>query len=156
MSISEGHLTSAELPFSDHRPGRQAATEILVKASARVWNTVLMLGALASLAGCAGRIAADPVPTVRCEAGDTVRVLDLLYFGRNRPDGGTVSDAEWETFMAEVVTPRFPAGLTVFEATGQWRGESGIVEREGTKVLSLLHSGDAPARRAVVEIIEEY
>jgi hypothetical protein len=80
----------------------------------------------------------------------------VLYFGRNRPNGGTVSDAEWQSFLYEVVTPRFPAGLTTVEATGQWRGRSGVVERERAGVLTVFHAGDEAARRAVAEVAAEY
>jgi hypothetical protein len=83
-------------------------------------------------------------------------VRDILYFGRNRPTGGTVSDAEWQAFLTEVVTPRFPAGLTVVTATGQWRGQTGAVEREQAEVLTLFHTGDRAARRAVEEVMAEY
>lgn len=93
---------------------------------------------------------------VACEVGDTALVRDVVYFGRNRPDGGTVSDAEWRGFLDEVVTPRFPAGLTVMEAAGQWRGASGAVERERAEVLTLLHDGGIPARTAVAEVVAEY
>jgi hypothetical protein len=93
---------------------------------------------------------------MRCEVGDTALVRDVIYFGRNRPDGGTVSDAEWQSFLDQVITPRFPAGLTVAEATGQWRGQSGAVERELAMVLTVLHRGDAATGRAVDEITGEY
>jgi hypothetical protein len=83
-------------------------------------------------------------------------VRDVLYFGRNRPAGGVVSDPEWQSFLDEVVTPRFPAGLTVVDAKGQWRGESGRVEQERAEILTLFHSGDEVARRAVEEVIREY
>ncbi len=116
----------------------------------------MITGVVASLAACAGRAAGDPVPVASCEAGDTALVRDVLYFGRNRPDGGQVSDADWQAFLDEVVTPRFPGGLTVVEATGQWKGQSGQVERERAEVLTVLHAGDAPALRAVAEIAAEY
>jgi len=61
----------------------------------------------------------------------------VIYFARNRPDGGTVSGAEWQEFLDQVVTPRFPMGLTVVEATGQWRDRSGAVERERAEVLTV-------------------
>jgi hypothetical protein len=93
---------------------------------------------------------------VACTPGDTALVRDVVYFGRNRPTGGTVSDADWERFLAEVVTPRFPAGLTVVDATGQWRGESGAVERERSEIVTVFHGGDAASRRAVAEIAAEY
>jgi hypothetical protein len=44
-------------------------------------------------------------------------VRETLYFGRSRPDGGTVSDEEWKIFLADIVTPRFPEGLTVVHGT---------------------------------------
>jgi hypothetical protein len=119
----------------------------------------------ALLVGCAGTSSPGTTPTPAvarretrsaCEIGDTALVRDVVYFGRNRPDGGTVSDAEWQGFLNEVVTPRFPAGLTVVEAVGQWRGESGTVEQERSEVVTLLHAGDEPARRAVAEVASEY
>jgi hypothetical protein len=56
----------------------------------------------------------------------------------------------------EVVTPRFPAGLTIWDAAGQWRGASGKVGREKSKVLTLLHAGDSGSDRRVVEAVGEY
>ena len=93
---------------------------------------------------------------IRCEPGDTAMVRDVIYFGRNRPDGGRVSDVEWEAYLDSVVTPRFPAGFTVVEAEGHWRGESGVVERERTEVLTLLHPGDETSREAVRALTGEY
>lgn len=118
----------------------------------------------AACASSAGRSEPDPAPAAaplavagpHCTAGDTAMVRDVIYFGRNRPDGGTVSDAEWEAYLDSVVTPRFPAGFTVVEAEGHWRGESGVVERERTEVLTLLHSGDQTAREAVEALTGEY
>ena len=90
------------------------------------------------------------------QLADELATRDVVYFGRNRPDGGTVSDAEWEAYLDSVVTPRFPAGFTVLEAEGHWRGQGGVVERERTEVLTLLHSGDEASREAVRALTEEY
>ncbi|MEQ1765713.1 MAG: DUF3574 domain-containing protein [Pyrinomonadaceae bacterium] len=62
-----------------------------------------------------------------------------LYFGRNIPTGGTVSESDWQTFVDEIVTPRFPDGLTVLDADGQWRGKDGSIAREESKVIVLLY-----------------
>src|SRR6185312_4779699 len=67
-------------------------------------------------------------------------VRDNLYFGRNTPGGMELSDSAWQQYVDEVLPPRFPAGLTIWDAAGQWRGASGKVERERSKVLTLLHS----------------
>jgi len=79
-----------------------------------------------------------------------------LFFGRNIPHGGTVSDDEWKDFVDKVITPRFPAGFTVFESNGQWRGAEGVVERERGNVFSVLTAGDAASERSIEEIAVEY
>jgi hypothetical protein len=114
------------------------------------------LAVSAGLAACAGGAAQGPAPVARCEVGDSAMVRDVLYFGRNRPSDGTVSDAEWQAFLNEVVTPRFPAGLTVIAASGQWRGQSGSVEQEQSEIMTLFHGGSEAARRAVQDIMAEY
>lgn len=62
-----------------------------------------------------------------------------LYFGRDKNDGTQVSDKEWEKFVDEVITPKFPQGLTVIDAKGQWRNDDGIVIKETSKLLILLY-----------------
>jgi hypothetical protein len=95
-------------------------------------------------------------PAVACAAGDSALVRDVVYFGRNRPGGGTVSDTEWQAFLDQVVTPRFPNGFSVVEAAGQWRGRSGVVERERSAMVTVLHSGSEADRRAVATLAAEY
>jgi hypothetical protein len=36
--------------------------------------------------------------------------LDTLYFGTQKPEGGVVSDAEWQQFLSDEITSRFPSG----------------------------------------------
>lgn len=94
--------------------------------------------------------------TVGCEPGDATMIRDVLYFGRHRPDGSTVDEVQWRSFVDDVLTPRFPDGLTIVSATGQWRGGDGTIEREPSEVVTILHAGDAAARRAIDEVIEQY
>ncbi|HEV8680970.1 MAG TPA: DUF3574 domain-containing protein [Stellaceae bacterium] len=57
-------------------------------------------------------------------------VVAELFFGRNRDGQRVVSDAEWSDFLAAVVTPQFPDGLTVFDGYGQWRNPAtGVIGR---------------------------
>jgi hypothetical protein len=65
-------------------------------------------------------------------------VRDTLYFGLSRP-GGVVTQAQWQAFVDTEVTPRFPDGLTVWPAAGQWRGAGGAVAREDSRVLDIVH-----------------
>lgn len=79
-----------------------------------------------------------------------------LYFGRSKPDGGEVSDGEWEDFLATEVTPRFPDGLSVMDVTGQYRGSSGRAVTERSKRLHVVVF-DAPTHLAkIAEIIDLY
>ena len=116
--------------------------------------------ALVAMVGCGGRQAPPAVPapvvTAACAVGDTAMVRDVVYFGRNRPGGGTVSDADWRRFLDEVVTPRFPYGLTVVDATGRWRGQTGVVEQERSEIVTVFHAGDPASRRAIAEVAGEY
>jgi hypothetical protein len=119
-------------------------------------DRLFMICAVVVMAGCAGRASPSTSPSPSCAIGDTALVRDVLYFGRNRPGGGAVTDDEWQTFLDQVLTPRFPAGLTVVAATGQWKGKSGLVEQERSDVVTVFHSGDEAARRAVMEVVVEY
>ena len=71
--------------------------------------------------------------------GGTAQVQDTLYFGMSKKDG-VVTDAEWQAFVDEAITPRFPDGLTVFDARGQWRGADGAIGRERSKALLIVHA----------------
>ena len=121
----------------------------------RVGSTFALLATVA----CAGRpapTAPAPVVTAACAVGDTAMVRDVVYFGRNRPGGGTVSDADWLRFLDEVVTPRFPYGLTVVDATGRWRGQSGVIEQERSEIVTVFHAGDPASRQAIADVAGEY
>jgi hypothetical protein len=62
-----------------------------------------------------------------------------LYFGFAKKDGTEVSDTEWDSFLANEVSPRFPGGFTVLFAIGQFRGDSGTIVREKSRVLVLFY-----------------
>ena len=61
-----------------------------------------------------------------------------LFFGLDKPTGGQVSAEEWDKFVADVVTPRFPDGLTVDDALGQYL-DGKILVREKSKQLILIY-----------------
>ncbi len=76
--------------------------------------------------------------------------------GRGGDSGEAVSDLQWEDFLAESVTPRFPDGLTVLDGFGQWRGESGEVQRERSKLLIVFAVEDGTVGSKVDAISAEY
>lgn len=89
-----------------------------------------------------------------CAAGES-RASDTLYFGTAAP-GGVVTREEWDRFLREVVTPRFPQGFTQWDASGQWRSADGAIVREATHVLLVVHPADPQAEANVRAIAAEY
>lgn len=86
-------------------------------------------------------------------------IQTTLYFGLSMPEGGAVSETQWQGFLADTVTPRFPDGLTVVSATGQWRdpkAEPGKTFSEQTKIVILVRADTSVAARAVAEIKAVY
>lgn len=81
-----------------------------------------------------------------------------LYFGRSIPGGGFVTEEEWDKFLAEVVTPRFPNGFTILKATGQYREENGKIDREPSEVLLFFYPvrSRTASRRKIEEIRRSY
>jgi hypothetical protein len=105
----------------------------------------LFLVIIAWLAGCA----VSPHAT-----GGWMR--SELYFGLSMPGGKTVGEGQWENFLAEEVTPRFPDGLTVISAKGQWRNPMGTLIREDTKVLIIYHPGTPEINRRIEALRAAY
>jgi hypothetical protein len=94
-------------------------------------------------------------PERPCMPGEQRLVNELLYFGMAKPDGA-VSDEEWAQFLQSVVTPRFPDGLTVWRASGQWKSADGSITREASVVLNLVHAEAEPTEAAVRAVVSEY
>lgn len=89
-----------------------------------------------------------------CGPAAQSQLRTTLYFGMSRPTGA-VSELEWQLFLRDVVTPKFPDGLTVWDAQGQWKGKRGL-EQERSKVLLLVHHDVAEAQTAVQSVISQY
>jgi hypothetical protein len=108
-----------------------------------------LLSCLACVGGCA------TTPSGGCTGSEEPMVSELVYFGTQTPEG-TLTPAQWAQFLGEVVTPRFPQGLTAWPASGQWRGAGGAITREASQVLNLLHPDDAASEAAIRAIVDEY
>ncbi len=76
-----------------------------------------------------------------------------LFFGTGKADGSAVTDEQWQTFLDEEVTPRFPDGLTVLAGIGQFRTSQGATIQERSFVLILLYP--VAARKDADTKIEE-
>jgi len=108
-----------------------------------------------TLSGCASQSSLLRTPVAGISARGVHLVSDTLYFGTQKPHG-TVGRGEWEAFLKEEVTPRFPEGLTTWEAKGQWRDKKGKIIGEKSRVLLLVHPDGVGADLDVREIIEAY
>jgi hypothetical protein len=93
--------------------------------------------------------------TQSCEPVGNSYTRTTMYFGLTRP-AGKISEAEWQTFLRDEVTPRFPEGLTVIEADGQYRRADGTIQREPSKVLVILHDDKPSTRKALEELVVSY
>jgi len=93
--------------------------------------------------------------TMDCGVASAAQIRTTLYFGLSRPKG-SVSELEWQIFLRDEVTKRFPDGLTVWQAEGQWQNSAGSIDREQSKVLLLVHADSAAARQSIQDVIQAY
>jgi hypothetical protein len=85
-----------------------------------------------------------------CPEGLKPQMTAELVFGADIPGGGAVNDAAWTAFLDHEVTPRFPDGLTTWDADGRWLAPGGVQTHEKSRVLWLILSGK-PGERALLE-----
>ncbi|MEV5509847.1 DUF3574 domain-containing protein [Streptomyces orinoci] len=125
-----------------------------LRAAAVTAAAVLAVGAPTAYAalGTGGDTAPDP----RAAATRGKSYIGThLFFGTGRPDGKpAVTDRQFMDFVSQRVTPRFPDGLTVQDARGQWRGRNGAVVRERSYQLTVLYpKSEARVRDRDIEAI---
>lgn len=89
-----------------------------------------------------------PTPLSAVTAPVTLQRTELYF--------GGIARVSWDEFLAQVVTPRFPDGLTWYDAHGQWQTRTGEVTRQDSRVLILLHAPTAEKDRLVEELREEF
>jgi hypothetical protein len=80
---------------------------------------------------------------------------ERLYFGAESPQG-RITTSDWQDFLKNVVTPKFPSGLTVIEAQGQWLGNNGVIVKEPSMIVEIIHHNSYAERKAIDEIVRVY
>jgi hypothetical protein len=123
------------------------------------------------LLACAGAMIVSPAKqllassaTKRAAAAEAAQRLpeDLwrrteLYFGSAKPDGTVVTEEQFQRFIDQEVTPRFPDGLTLLTGYGQFRNSAGVIIKERSAELILLYPlNQRDAHRKIEEIRENY
>ena len=77
-----------------------------------------------------------------CRAGQQPREVAELLFGRKIGDRLGVSETQWGRFVDREISPRFPDGLTVFDAKGEWRDTArNTIVHEPSKVVEIVLPG---------------
>ena len=100
---------------------------------------------------------ASPARSLECRAGQQPTLSAELFFGRNIGQRHAVTEAAWSRFLASEITPRFPAGLTVVDATGQWRDRNrNMLVRERSKLVLLTLRPGAADQAKIDAIVAAY
>lgn len=92
-----------------------------------------------------------------CAPGQQAMLSAELLFGRKIGDRVGVSETDFRRFVDEELTPRFPDGLTILDATGQYRdSERSRLIREPSKLVLIAMPDEAGNRDKLSSIIEAY
>jgi hypothetical protein len=62
-----------------------------------------------------------------------------LYFGLTRMDKSAISDADFQKFVDNTITPLFHDGFTITPATGQYLDSKRVLHKEPSRVLTLMY-----------------
>jgi hypothetical protein len=106
-----------------------------------------MLSALRTAALALMVCVAAPVAAAAADDAPPSRTMirSELYFA-------AVDAAQWDDYLASVVTPLFPDGLSWYDVHGQWRGPSGKPEKLPSRIVIVLHADNAANERALDEV----
>lgn len=108
------------------------------------------------LTACSALTPPKPVAQCPLPSEDRYAVIQL-FFGRDIPGRGPLTDAEWDDFVARVITQQFPDGFTVLDGTGQWLDQAtGRLIHEQSKVLLLAADPDSDLKTRIGTVIDAY
>jgi hypothetical protein len=116
------------------------------------------MGWLRSAIVCVGILAAcDAHAQIACPLPGKLMLRAEMLFGRNIGGRPGVSESRWLQFVARELTPRFPDGLSVIDAAGQWRDSgNGKVVRERSKIVVIVVPDEPSARDKLHAAAEAY
>ena len=115
---------------------------------------VRLAAALTLVLALAGGVDAQ---LVDCLGAQRPTQVAELMFGRNIGRRIGVSEGDFGRFADREIMSRFPNGLTVFNAAGQWRDEaSNKIVREPSKIVQIVLPGRVDDVARLNEIVEAY
>jgi hypothetical protein len=111
-----------------------------------------------ALAGCDTLAPLTSKPAAACPLPGQSRYTAIeLFFGRDIPGRGPLTDAEWDDFVARVVTQQFPEGFTVMNGYGQWFDQgTGRLVREDSKIVLAAADPESDLKTRVGSVIDAY
>jgi hypothetical protein len=120
-------------------------------------RVVLLLPLSVTLVAASANIAQAQTPPLSCYGTQQPKQVAELLFGRDVSGRLGVSETAWRRFVAREVTPRFPDGLTVTDAAGQWRDPTtGAIEREPAKRVEIVLPGNAVDEARLEAVVDAY
>ena len=99
-------------------------------------------------------LAAETLPP--CHGAMKPRQVAELLFSRAVDRHVGVSETAWARFVARELTPRFPDGLTITDAVGQWRVVGGTLVREPAKRVEIVLPGNADDEARLADAVQSY
>jgi Protein of unknown function (DUF3574) len=92
-----------------------------------------------------------------CHGTQRPGTIAELMFGRDIGHHLGVSEGAWARFVAREMTPRFPDGLTIANAFGQWRNPAtGRIVREPSKLVVIVLPGHADDQARLEAVVNAY
>ena len=125
-------------------------------AIAKLPHAILLSLLGACLASALQPLAAE-TPAPPCAGAQRPKQVAELLFGRAIGRHDDVSESAFAHFVARELSPRFPDGLTITDATGQWRDPAdGRLVREATKQVEIVLPGNADDQAKLGAVVTAY
>lgn len=108
----------------------------------------IAIGLLVVAPGCHAALGQQ----LQCTGNQKSWVVAELLFGLEHVNGRS-----WGRFLASEITPRFPDGLTVYDARGQWRAPgSAAISHQRSKVVMIAMPPAADNDTRLQQVIDAY
>jgi hypothetical protein len=118
---------------------------------------VLLSGSIAACGMASASVAFAGQPALACDPPLKPMQQIELMFGRSVHGHPAADHVAWTRFLAHEITPRFPDGLTVIDAAGQWRDPSSRrIAHEPSRLVIIVTAGDVSLDGKIAAIVAAY
>jgi len=100
---------------------------------------------------------ADNLPSVCPLPSQKPMAMAELFFGRDIPGRGSITDTEWRIFAAKTLSRYFPDGFTAYDGSGQWMDPAKKrIVREKSKIVQVVADDDASFAANITAVSDAY